>query len=75
MAQHSTADYEKLAKSGFLFGAGLFVFGVLGGVVAPAFVGSLSGWEQTLFLYAEIVGTVIGLFSPILFGIVFPLVS
>ena len=75
MARYSSTDNARLAKGGFLLGAALFVVGALGGIVAPMLVGPLPGWEQTLFLYAEIIGTIVGFFSPVLFGIVFPLTS
>lgn len=75
MASYSTSDYAFLAKSGFLLGASLFVLGVLGSFILPAVLGSIPEWEQTLFFYSEVVGTVIGFFSPLLFGLVFPLTS
>jgi hypothetical protein len=75
MARYSTSDYAFLAKSGFLVGASLFILGAIGGVVAPAILGSIPEWEQTLFFYSEVIGTVIGFFSPLLFGVVFPLTT
>jgi hypothetical protein len=75
MARSSTTDYATLAKGGFLLGAALFLSGALGGVVAPLLQGELPGWEQTLFLYAEVIGTAVGFFSPLLFGVVLPLMD
>jgi uncharacterized membrane protein YczE len=49
---------------GFLFGLGLFLFGVGGEILGHAIVGTLPAWENTLFTYAEGVGLVIGFFSP-----------
>lgn len=73
MAGYSTAEYAKMAKGGFLLGVGLFLLGALGGLLAPMVTDPVPAWEQTLFLYAEVAGTVVGFFSPLLFGVVLPL--
>ncbi|MFC7073724.1 hypothetical protein ACFQJ7_07565 [Halovenus rubra] len=75
MTQYSTTNYAKLAKSGFFLGIALFVSGALGGIIAPGLQTPVPGWEHTLFLYAEIIGTVVGFFSPLVFGVVLPLVD
>lgn len=73
MPRHGTTDYAFLAKTGFLLGVSLFVLGAIGGLVVPTFYGPLPEWEMTLFFYFEVIGTLVGLISPLLFGIVFPL--
>ncbi|WP_267163894.1 DUF7860 family protein [Halovenus salina] len=75
MAQYGTMDYARLAKAGFLVGAALFLSGALGGVIAPGLQGEIPGWEQSLFLYSEVIGTVVGFFSPLVFGVVMPLLD
>ncbi|PSP28768.1 hypothetical protein BRC65_01380 [Halobacteriales archaeon QH_2_65_14] len=68
-------DYASWAKTGFLLGLGLFALGAGGGLFGPALFGELPEWETTLFLYSEVIGTVVGFFSVLLFGIVFPLLE
>lgn len=75
MVRSRTFGHAFLAKYGFLLGASLFLIGAGGGLVLPAFLGELPEWEQTLFLYSEVIGTAVGFFSPLLFGVVFPLLD
>ncbi|PSQ15386.1 hypothetical protein BRD00_13880 [Halobacteriales archaeon QS_8_69_26] len=75
MDDFDDVGYVTLAKGGLLLGVGLFVLGAGGELVGHALYDSLPGWENTLFLYSEGLGLVIGFFSPILFGIVMPLVE
>ena len=75
MAQYVATDYPSLAKTGFLLGVALFVLGGLGEVVGTAVFGGLPAWEQTLFFDMEVLGILLGLFSPLVFGIALPLVE
>jgi len=73
MASHRGIDYATWTKRSFLFGAGLFALAAAIELVAHAYFGQLPGWEETLLLDAEILGVLIALVSPFLFGIVLPL--
>jgi hypothetical protein len=72
---HSSIDHEKRAKQGFLLGVGLFVVGGLGELIGHALYTELPGWEAALFFNAEVAGVLIGLFAPLVFGIVLPLIE
>lgn len=73
MGRYGDLDYGLLTKTGFSIGVGLFVLGAGGIAVGHAVYGTLPGWEESLFTYAEITGILLGLFSPFLFGIFLPL--
>lgn len=68
-------DHATLAKRGFLLGVGLFVFGVLGEVAGPMLFGTLPGWGDMLLTDMEGLGILLGLFSPLIFGIILPLIE
>jgi hypothetical protein len=44
-------------------------------MVGPALFGPLPGWETMLLTDAEILGVLLALLSPLVFGIVLPLVE
>jgi len=71
----SQFDYPTLAKGGFLLGASLFILGALGEIIGHVVFGSLPGWEATLFFDMVVLGVLIGLISPFVFGIFLPLVD
>lgn len=73
MSHTSSIDYAKRAKQGFVLGALLFTVGVLGEVLGHAVLGGLPAWEETLLFDAEVLGVLIGLIVPLVFGIVLPL--
>lgn len=73
MGRSETLDYPRLTKMSFAFGVGLFAVGALGTVIGSAVFGSLPGWEQTLLFDAEVLGLVIALVAPLIFGVVMPL--
>ena len=73
MAQHSDLDHAFLAKAGFLVGLALFTIGGGGELIGHTMYGSLPAWENTLFFNLEVIGLLIGFFSPFIFGIVLPL--
>jgi hypothetical protein len=75
MSATATIDHAQYSKRGFLLGVALFALGAGGHVVGTAAFGSLPAWETTLFFDVELLGVVIGLFSPVLFGTVLPLVE
>ncbi|MBV0924066.1 hypothetical protein KTS45_07595 [Halomicroarcula limicola] len=75
MAQYRSMDHAALAKRGFLLGVGLFVLGILGEFVAPAVVGPLPGWGHMVLTDMEGIGILLGLFSPLVFGIILPLIE
>ncbi|MFC7019804.1 MULTISPECIES: hypothetical protein [Haloarcula] len=68
-------DHATLAKRGFLLGVGLFALGVLGEASGPALVGPLPAWGDMLLTDMEGFGILLALFSPLVFGIVLPLVE
>ncbi|AGB16246.1 hypothetical protein Halru_1639 [Halovivax ruber XH-70] len=73
MPRYGDIEYERWAKGGFLLGLSLLAFGAGGEILGNAFVGSLPAWEHTLFTASEGVGILVGLVSPLLFGIALPL--
>lgn len=73
MGRYGDLDYPFLTKTGFFLGLGLLSFGAGGELIGPALFGSLPAWEHTLFYYSELIGLVIGFFSPWIFGILLPL--
>ncbi|WP_436930269.1 DUF7860 family protein [Halosimplex halobium] len=75
MTHHASMDYATYAKAGFFLGVALFVLGGAGEIVGAAVLGGLPGWEQTLLFDMEVLGIALGLFSPLVFGVVAPLVE
>jgi hypothetical protein len=75
MPTYATRDYPRNAKLGFLVGLALWTVGALGGVVGPALFAPLPGWKTMLLADAEVLGVLAGLLSPIVFGVVLPLVE
>lgn len=75
MRQHSSLDYARFAKLGFLLGLVLLVIGAGGGLAAHAYFTPVPAWEDALFVDLEIIGVLLGLLSPLLFGVVLPLVE
>lgn len=75
MPQYRNMDHAMIAKRGFLLGVGLFALGALGELTAHAFLGPLPGWGNLLLTDMEALGILLALFSPLVFGIVLPLVE
>jgi hypothetical protein len=75
MAQYRGMDHATLAKRGFFLGAALFALGALGEVSGHALVGALPAWTDMLLTDMEAVGILLALFSPLVFGVVLPLVE
>lgn len=70
-----TVDYARVAKLGFLGGAGLFLLGAAGEMIVHAFVAGLPETVDQLFLGMEVGGILVALFVPIVFGAVLPLIE
>lgn len=66
-------DYPTLTKRAFLLGVALFVIGGVGELGLTAAGISIPQWEQTLLFDLEVLGVVIALLSPFVFGILLPL--
>ena len=73
MGRYGELDYPFLTKLGFFLGVGLLVIGAGGELIGHAYFESLPAWEETLFFDLEIVGILLGLLSPFVFGIFLPL--
>lgn len=73
MGQYGDLDYPMLAKRGFLLGLTMLLVGAAGEAFLPTLVGPLPAWEHALLLDVEILGLLVGFFSPLVFGIVLPL--
>ncbi|MFB6309149.1 MAG: hypothetical protein ABEH35_07450 [Haloarculaceae archaeon] len=71
--RYGDIDYPQLTKRAFAVGLALFLVGTVGGFLVRAGGLSVPAWEETLLLDAEIVGVVLMLLSPIVFGIILPL--
>lgn len=75
MAHTNSLDHPTWTKRSFLIGVALFFGGELASVLGPKLFGPLPGWEQTLFFDVTVLGIMVALIAPIVFGIVLPLVE
>jgi hypothetical protein len=75
MSLSESTDHASLARTGFLLGLALFVAGAGGELLGTAAFGTLPGWEAALLFDMEVLGIALGLFSPLVFGVVLPLVE
>lgn len=73
MGRYGDIEYERMAKAGFLFGLAAFALGAGGELLAAGMHWSLPAWEHALLVDMEVVGTLLALFSPLVFGIILPL--
>lgn len=73
MSSSNNFDHGRWAKNGFFLGVSLLLLGAFGEILGHLVFGGVPGWENTLFVYSEGVGVLIGFFSPFIFGIVLPL--
>jgi len=71
--RYGDLDYPTLAKRGTLLGLCLFALGALGELAVHGLGVQLPAWEAALLFDAEVVGVVLFLFSPIVFGLLLPL--
>lgn len=65
--------YATLAKRGFFVGVALFAIGALGELGLAAAGLSVPDWERALLFDLELLGILIGLLSPFVFGVLMPL--
>lgn len=70
MGHGASLDYPKLTKAGVALGVLLFV---VGATVEALFHGSLPAWEEALFFDMEVIGVLLFLLSPLVFGVLLPL--
>ena len=75
MTETGSLDHARLAKWGFLVGFGLFAIGGGGEIIGHAVLGGLPAWEARLLFDLEVIGLLVGFFSPIVFGIALPLIE
>lgn len=73
MGRYGDVDYPKLTKAGFGLGIALLVVGLGTELVAHALHYQLPGWEELILFDISVVGLLLFLLSPIVFGIVLPL--
>lgn len=71
MGRYGDIDYPAYIKRGVLLGLTLLVVGELGGYASQSF--SMPAWEEALFVDLAVVGLLVLLLSPLLFGLVLPL--
>ncbi|WP_251329210.1 hypothetical protein [Haloplanus pelagicus] len=71
--RYGDLDYPTWAKRGTLLGVGLFVVGALGELTASAVGLQLPAWEAALLFDAEVIGVLLFLLSPLVFGLLLPL--
>lgn len=71
--RYGNVNYTRLTKRAFLTGVSLFLLGAIGQLLIHMGGLSVPSWESTLLVDAEILGVVIMLLSPFVFGIVLPL--
>jgi hypothetical protein len=73
MGRYGNIDYPTLTKRAFLFGLCLFAFGAGGEFVVHSYLGPVPAWEETLLLDLEVIGVLVALLSPFVFGVALPL--
>ncbi|WP_276254905.1 hypothetical protein [Halomontanus rarus] len=73
MQRYGSLDYQRLTKGGLGLGLALFLVGAVGTLVGHAYFEPLPEWFDVLLFDFEVLGLLVALFSPILFGVVLPL--
>jgi len=71
--RYGKLDYPVLTKRSFLLGVALFAIGALGGLGLTAAGIAVPEWERALLFDLEVLGILIGLLSPFIFGVLLPL--
>ncbi|MFB6107571.1 MAG: hypothetical protein ABEJ82_01865 [Haloplanus sp.] len=71
--RYGNLDYSTFTKGGFLVGVVLFAVGAVGALGAHAIGLQLPAWEASLLWDAEVVGILLALLTPLVFGILLPL--
>lgn len=73
VGRYGDLNYQKLTKRSVLFGVSLFLIGAVGEIVLHSAGLQVPGWEETLLFDAEVLGAIVTLLSPFVFGIFLPL--
>jgi len=73
MSRYGSVDYARWAKASFISGVGLLLVGAAAESILVETQRAVPTWSHTLFVDAEILGVLIALILPIVFGIVLPL--
>lgn len=68
-------DHARIAKVGFFAGVAMFLFGAVGEAIGRTMTRGIPEMANQLFISLEIVGVLVGLLIPLVFGIVLPLVE
>lgn len=71
--RYGDLDYPTLTKRSFLLGVVLLGVGELGDAILQNMNGSVPAWEHTVLTASAILGILIALCSPFLFGVILPL--
>jgi hypothetical protein len=71
--RYGNLDYARLTKLGFTLGVLAFAVGAGGEVVGHAVFGTLPAWEDALLFDLEVLGILVTLLSPFVFGVLLPL--
>ena len=71
--RYGNVDYSRWAKGSFLAGAALLVLGAAAEFVLRTAQLTVPKWVHALLVDVEIVGVLVALLLPIVFGIVLPL--
>ena len=71
--RYGELDYSVLTKRSFLLGVTLFAIGAFSELGLTAAGISVPDWERALLFDIELLGILIGLLSPFVFGILLPL--
>lgn len=73
MGRYGNLDYPKLTRTGFLLGLALITIGLGTELVAHSLHYQLPAWEETLLFDMGVIGILLFLLSPLVFGVVLPL--
>ncbi|MFT4882526.1 MAG: energy-converting hydrogenase Eha subunit E [Natronomonas sp.] len=68
-------DHARIAKFGFFAGVAMFLLGAVGEAIGRTMTRGIPEMANQLFISLEIVGVLVGLLIPLVFGIVLPLVE
>lgn len=71
--RYGNIDYPTLTKRSVALGLGMFLIGAIGEAIIHTMGLQVPGWETTLLFDFEVLGVIIMLFSPFVFGILMPL--
>ncbi|WP_318567010.1 hypothetical protein [Salinigranum marinum] len=71
--RYGELNYPKLTKQGMVLGLILFVVGEIGVYAASVGWVVVPGWESALLLDTAVIGVLLLLLSPFVFGIFLPL--